>query len=583
MIPAIPNNPVSDKLRRLETERRHILAIPPEEALSRILAATEPLPLVHSFPEEDLYCLVNEIGPEEAIPVLAMASDKQLGFILDLEIWQKDRFDVSAAARWLDRLNRADGNRLARWLSGEELPTLELYLLNTLEVRLREHDQDPSDLGDGFSSLDGTLYFRFKSPASPEPVSEDAAKRQQKVIYGLLERVADMDYRRFQSVLLESSALISAEAEEEAYRLRNVRLAEKGFLPFEEAIGVYQPIDRKTFEHRGHRYGRRRGRASVGGPVPMLSTADPDTGTLYTDALQLVAAEDRLAELQQEFAALCNRIVVADRKTIHSRSDLAPVVRKACGYLSMGLAVLHESREQPDASLTQAAVEGLNTYALTELFRLGYSEVMQLKQRADRWVPGSWFARQGLPITFWGETWTGTLGGLLLKRPRCHDNYRTGLLYREFERMEDVRGAGSVLDAIQAMDELLSRLGIECGHLGRSRRLSYKNLLITLWARHEIGQPETADPISLEAFRPFFKRLFPSLPGPSGEGRAVAPTMKSHLLQWLVEKTGLDAVSIGDTVGSTLEALFSELEAECGGVSAENLDPRFVGLFLLTR
>ena len=39
-----------------------------------------------------------------------------------------------------------------------------------------------------------------------------------------------------------ASVVIPAEAEEEAFRQRNVRLAEKGLLPFEEAVGIYQPL-----------------------------------------------------------------------------------------------------------------------------------------------------------------------------------------------------------------------------------------------------------------------------------------------------------------------------------------------------
>jgi len=47
-------------------------------------------------------------------------------------------------------------------------------------------------------------------------------------------------------VLLEATHVIPAETEEEELRWRNVRLAEKGFLAFDEAIGIYQRSNLET-------------------------------------------------------------------------------------------------------------------------------------------------------------------------------------------------------------------------------------------------------------------------------------------------------------------------------------------------
>ena len=56
----------------------------------------------------------------------------------------------------------------------------------------------------------------------------------------------------------------------------------------------------------------------------------------------------------------------------------------------------------------------------------------------DRHFVAAGFAREDLPLTFWGETWLGGVGGLLLKRPLFYDNYRTGKLYREFESIKEI-------------------------------------------------------------------------------------------------------------------------------------------------
>ena len=57
-----------------------------------------------------------------------------------------------------------------------------------------------------------------------------------------------------QHLLLEATSLIPAENEEDVYRLRSVRLAEKGFLPFDEAISVYRPLGAEELLQQKSKY-----------------------------------------------------------------------------------------------------------------------------------------------------------------------------------------------------------------------------------------------------------------------------------------------------------------------------------------
>jgi hypothetical protein len=50
----------------------------------------------------------------------------------------------------------------------------------------------------------------------------------------------------------------------------------------------------------------------------------------------------------------------------------------------------------------------------------------------------------------------------------------------------------------------------------------------------------------------------------------------------LSAETGLKDYEITDRLGQTFEDLFNELENEYGQVTAEQIDPRFVHLFLLS-
>ena len=57
--------------------------------------------------------------------------------------------------------------------------------------------------------------------------------------------------------------------------------------------------------------------------------------------------------------------------------------------------------------------------------------------------------------------------------------------------------------------------------------------------------------------------------------------MKSRFLNWLAENTGLRDFEISERLGGTLESLFEEIASELGNVAVEDLEPKYIHLFLL--
>jgi hypothetical protein len=177
----------------------------------------------------------------------------------------------------------------------------------------------------------------------------------------------------------------------------------------------------------------------------------------------------------------------------------------------------------------------------------------------------------------------GVLGGLLLKKPLYYDNYKTGVLYREFVALSDVALTESILRQVQAVDRLLAAMDTPLGPLSQYGFLTYKNLILSRWAGHCLGlREEKLAAIPVSDFKAFFAEL---LPGES-TSEATAPrripeAMKSGFIVWLARETGLTDFEITESLGQIFEDLFGEIEAEYGRVTAKDLDPRFVQLFLL--
>ncbi len=557
----------------LAEDRRHILALSPEQAIEAIAEHPFPVTLVQSMAEEDLYLLVHAIGPDDAHPVLALASNEQWDYLLDMESWDRDRIDPHALTQWIQRLLKADPDRLTYQIAHDKQETFAHYLFQNIQVHVREYEQDPAEISDDFFSEDQTYYIRLR----PYPEDQKPKQKQRdRLVTDLLKRLSVYDYTIYRDLLLKCSSMIPAETEEELYRLRNMRMAEKGFLPFEEAVGVYQPLGAIDLLARKRKPETTGGRSVDSYPIRVEAAHQGEhvNVNLFTETLANIYDTAAMERLQIEFAGLCNQIIAADSKKIREKTALSRVVRKAGDYISIGMhkAAVESGPEEP---YRMAAL--IQNHYLLDLFRVGYGCALALKWKADKWRRDSWFEKQGLPLSFWGEAWLGVLGGLLIKRPRFYDNYTTGVLYREFATYEDIEHTETVLANIIAFDDLLSLMAIEPP---RSYDiLTLQNLILTMWANHYLdmdGDPKAVHPLTLLQFRDFFKALWEPGSGP----RRVRRHMREHFLGWLAHCSGLHDYDISERMGPTLEQLFKQVESELGGVDTRDLNPNFIYLFL---
>jgi hypothetical protein len=574
------NSRTLERVQQLQETRRKIMELPPEKALDRILNDRQPAALVHSFPEQDFYLLVNEIGAEDSLPLLSLATNKQREHIVDLETWQKDHIDINSVTRWMNLLMEADSQRFIHWILNDHLEFMEWYLFKNLEIRIREHDQDPAEFGDEFFTLDDIYYLRFIDIPSESESEKLIDQQRRKFLTQIAQRLASSDHLIYQSVFLEAAHVIPAETEEDCYRWRNTRLAEKGFLPFDEAVGIYQLIKPGELEGKRKKFIPPASRQVSTLPVPVSPLRELKQDNYFTRALQTIEAANIVQLLQTEFAHLCNQVVVADSRIIGERNTLQEVVKKTSDYISIGLEEI--LKDQKDDTANGAAL--IMQYMLQDIFRVGFGTALKLKWRAEKWLSKCWFAQADLRLTFWGEQWMGVVGGLLIKKPLYYDSYKSGILYRDFATVDDIRNSAAIFEQVVAVDSLLSVMNIKMDAPGRYGFLTYKNLLLTLWARHYCRlQGKKLKPMTRKQFVPFFEELLPEqTKAGSPAARKIPDKMKTAFLNWLAAETGLKDVELTDRLGQTFEDLFNEIESEYGRVAPADIDPRFVHLFLIS-
>ncbi len=541
---------------------KDLLRVPGKQALELILESPRPVTLVQSLAEEDLFWLVQDIGPEDALPILALASNDQWQYLLDVELWAKDRLEIDTVNQWLGLLLKADHERFLNWVLQENNELIELHLFKHIEVRIREEDESPSDFDEGYFSLDNLFYIRIKH------------KKYEQTIREFLDRLAQHDLHKFHQVLLELAGVLPAEVEEYMYRIRNVRLAEKGFLPFEEAIGIYQYLNPETLHEEEPQLHKHTQEEQPSQPVPVSTSLLVQDIDLFYLSLRQIEDGNVLERLQMELTALCNQIISADSLVLRDKENLVSVVRKACGYLSIAL-------EEMTGADPQKAVHLLDKFPLLHIFRVGYGAALELRWKTEKWLKESWFVKQALDFSFWDDAWKGILEGLLKKRPLFYTGFSEGESYREFKSAEDIIHCQRALDEIKALDQLLSLAfteSIVAVPVQAYHPITYKNLLFTCWARHHQGLSEETKPLAIEELKSFFRNLWEKKTKPY----QVDIKMRQAFMDWLQMRSSQSVADILDQVGNTIDHLFEELEKEYGSVALKDLDPRYIKLFLVT-
>ena len=569
----------ADRMRQLAQARQRILSGPAEQALDAILNHPQPAALVHSFPDEDLHFLIHDIGPGDALPLFSLASNRQWEFLLDVETWNRDQLNFQQATTWLQLLLRADPERLVKWCFHEKQEFLELYLFRNIELRIRESDQVPSDFGEGFFTDDDTYYVRLLDYPVTTPEEESFKNRRNEMLGQLLRRLSMFDHPRYQGLLMEAVSVIPGEIEEELFRLRNVRLGEKGFLPFHEAVGVYQPLRDGDLAARGRKAIRPASPDDHRFPVPYVATTFLDDDNLFVRALKGIGQSHVVQQLQVELASLCNQVISADQEIIRGRNQLKSMVTKVSGYLAIGLELMTDSTADNRESKASAL---LQHHLLADIFRTGFASALQLKWQAVRWRKSSWCQAQQVDLTFWDESWLGLLGGLLIDRPKYYDPSTTDSSYRDFQTLDEIEATRHGLGQVMALDRLLKMIDVPLSSIADIHFLTYKNLLLTLWAKASLNESvadakATGLTTTLEAFKPFFSSLWIDQKGQ----RVIANVKKTEFLQWVADASGLSTTELSAHLGTVFEALFNEVEADLAPVETGNLDPRHVPYFLL--
>ena len=547
-------------VHRTSEAAKEILSLSGSVALNRILDLENPEEFVRNMTHVDLYWLIKKIGEEDAFPLLQMASSEQWEFVLDLDLWKKDRLDLSEASGWMGRLLQADPDRLIRWLLSDGEYFTYFFLSKTLQVESKSKDE-MEDVEEGSITLDGIHYLRILDPEHEE------------VLRNLLRHLASKDYTRYQAILMGLSGVAPAEVEEEMYRRRNVRLSEDGFLPHEEAVSVYAVLKKDFLKEKSSApvlYSRSSQEDRAKAPLmPILHVSESH---LMVEAMRRSGDPLLLDRIGVEFAGLCSQVFSAEGVSENTPEALVKTVRKAAGYVNVGL----EHWCARDLALCEKV---LRENTLLDLFRSGFSLALQLRWETEEWLKKAWFARRGFRPAFWEEEWGATLVGVIQKRPLLFDRSQKEDPYRAFESVEELETCRKAMRRLKVLDRLLERL-VDRHPLeekwSKDPFFTFHSLFFNYWARKQLGFPPGFAPLSLDQVRDLFRLLRSDAQKPPFGMRGFREVFVKDFMACAPDLESADRAVLEDTLG----ILWDKFTEEYALVGTADLDGRFLRFIL---
>jgi hypothetical protein len=524
--------------------------------LDRIMEQKNPGILVQSLSFGDFFWLVKKVGEEDCLPLLELASEAQWQYLLDVEIWRKDRLDKASTSAWIKRLEQVDLKRLVKWFFGPGQALASCHLFKSMEVIVVDQVDEGYDLPAGFFSLDGVFHIRVT----------DSEHRE--TIENILREMARTDNVRYQAFLASLAGLFPAEIEEEMFRSRNVRLAEHGFLPFEEAMSVYAPLEPSALgPEKSEGLPDILEDEEIRAMVPALPLYHTESVNILTGAVSDIADPVLMDKIRLEFAGLCNQIMSADGLLIPELDVLVSTCQKAARVVNLAL----ERLCGKDLSKVR---QTLRTHSFVDLFRVGFGLTLKLKWEAERWLKESWFFGQGLDTDFWGEPWGGTLAGLLDKRPQHHLGLKGKDANKDFEWLSELGESLEVLRRLMVLDGLIERLAVTYStdeELMGSRELTFRPILFNFWSRTLLDLEPSFSGLTVEQARTLLHRLRKGSEKPPFEMPGFEEIFVSDFMSYASDADP-EASSI---LRDTLSLIWHEFREEYERVNLDDLDARY--------
>ena len=476
----------AERLDALPVEQRVdlVLSLPTgKQRMDLILMSSRPEELTRAIPPEDLVLGIKDLGDTDAVPLLEMASNRQVNYLFDLELWIREGMDLGRLLHWIEILFECGKPRVLSWIRSVDFELLVLLFERTvLLLEPEELENLPERLNDRIYTPDNTHYLLVKLGAD----------------YGLLKQFLDLMFAEDPDLFFALTGNLGttppAEVEELAYRWRTGRLADRGWPDLDEAQELYQPAEPDQV--------RPRDRMPFGiADPPRFPLERRYTGRLLQAGIERLEPGPR-ALVAGQLANLINRVIIADGMSPGEAESLKAASDRVRGRLEIGLFLLGAGDPETAARL-------LNTVPLVDVAKVAQGAISKRAQRARKIMS----SRSAYLLDWLPQPLPDCLKALLAARPLFVPLEE--MLPREFADAADLDMLDKDLDLIEAAFVLGDALGLKRGALKMvpgcipesPEGLTFYTLLLTGFARKAVGLQSGVEPLPARNLKELFERL----------------------------------------------------------------------------
>jgi len=535
-----------------------------KERLDYILLSEKPEQLVRALPELEIFVTVQEIGKKDAFELLTLTTPEQFQYLIDLDVWKKDRLAREKTLDWVEILMECREEKFAQFVRSADLEFIILLLKKFIRISKQE-EETPEKKGEPApESLDG-LYFIHYTEEKPFPL-----------IKRFLEKLLYLDAELYRRVMEGVIWELESDLEETEYRWRNGRLADLGFPDFEEALEIYRFINPETMALDGETLFSE----EIGEPglVPVFYLTFREEGPSFSTALRRLDNPSEQDRIKAEIVALANKAIIAESTADFSWEEIELVGRRVFHYLDLGLQVLRKQKKG------ESAEELLRMVPIQRVFQCGFSSTMLLKRKAEVILKGPWFGSGRENLAFLDSPHGEIFQGLLQKRPAF---YRNGV-YEDFRDVEDLKEIESTLEMVAAathfiMDQLalssqrIKEIDFQNCHPNRWQEITLSTIFLTSLANQILRNMFLFEPIQRTQLSILVSSLFEK--GDEGQ-----PIVRRELRNWADQfvKSDTREGKRRLSIWRFWDFCFATLEEEYGRITpGKGIDLRFIKGFLV--
>ncbi len=540
-----------------------------------IMTSDAPKEIVREMPPPELWITLKQTGEmeDDSIALMGMAGPEQIQHIADLEWWHKDALDPLAGIYWLMLFCEAGPRTLMDWFRQADEELLVALFARFFTVYRAEPDQDGAEPWRALKNLwtlDDAYFLHFRDPRSAptiERVLSIIREHEPEKYYGLLDLV---------------DTQMPNEMEEAAQRFRGSRLQDYGFVEFEEAFRVYEPLSGTEVEKLMSEVpAAREARAGRHMPVSEYPLVLGETPRLMKKAIELIQDPEGIEDLALAVAGLVNKILVADGMDLSSLESLNNALVRALFFVEAGL-------ERFSGGDPEKAALVLRSLGVVYPFRAGYSRVVWAGRRAHRLNSRGWLKSTGPGLELMGED-EQVIRGLLFARPRFFGGTddKGAPVFREFMDEAEVKRAEAAVSRAEFMEFLFFRVFKAADKELELLKEQFQSVPLTWEA---VFLTAAAQEFAGAGFR--FSPLTPDQAGSAliamtGKEmpRKVLPETRKRvqeMMHGLIKRFAGEEETLLSQADRFIEGAFHMLEQEIKQLDPANLEPAYIKSMVIT-